>query len=84
MTAALDPAKGRKVSLEQCFARYTSDSGKRVPMAPDVFMDAMSEFCKGVGIRTKIEGDKLYLIDVELADTSRAGRLGPMARRPMP
>jgi hypothetical protein len=80
MTAALEPAKGRNVSLEQCFARYTSDSGKRVPMAPDVFMDAMSEFCRGVGIRTKIEGDKLYLIDVELADTSRAGRLGPMGR----
>jgi hypothetical protein len=33
-----------------------------------------------VGIRTKIEGDNLYLIDVELADTSRAGRLGPMDR----
>jgi hypothetical protein len=80
MTADLEPAKGRQVSLEQCFARYTSDSGKRVPIAPDGVMDAMSEFCKSVGIRTKIEGDKLYLIDVELADTSRAGRRGPMGR----
>jgi hypothetical protein len=80
MTAVLEPARGRRVSLEQCFARYTADSDKCQPLAPDAFMDAMSEFCKGAGIRTKIEGDKLYLINVELADTSRAGRLGPMGR----
>jgi hypothetical protein len=75
MTAALEPAKGRRVSLEQCFARYQVDSKvlKRDPVPPDTFMDAMSEFCRGVGIRTKIERDKLYLMNVQLVTPEQRG-----------
>jgi hypothetical protein len=34
---------------------------------PEVFMDAMARFCKVVRIKTKIIGEKLYLLDVQLA-----------------
>jgi hypothetical protein len=30
-----------------------------------VFMDGMARFCKAVGIKTKIVGEKLYLLNVQ-------------------
>jgi hypothetical protein len=68
MTAALDRAKGQRVVLEDTFHRYAADSRAegRAPVRPDVFMDAMARFCRGAGIKTKIENDRLYLLDVRL------------------
>ena len=35
-------------------------------MTPDQFTDAMAGLCKVVGMKTKIEADKLYLMNVQL------------------
>ena len=35
-------------------------------MTPDRFLDAMAALCEVVGIKTKIEADKLYLMNVLL------------------
>ncbi len=69
MTEALTPAKGGRVELGVgylCYAAATKEEGQE-PLDPDEFMDAMAAFCKGAGIRTRIDDNKLYLIDVELS-----------------
>ena len=68
MTAALEPAKGQRVDLEAVFHRYTAEckAEARESVPPDVFMDAMARFYKAVGSKTKIIGEKLYLLNVQL------------------
>jgi hypothetical protein len=68
MTAALELAKGQRVELGQCYVRYAAEckGERRKPVSPDVFMDGMAWFCKSVGIKTKIVGGKLYLLNVQL------------------
>jgi hypothetical protein len=73
MTAVLEPAKGQRVELSEAFSRYVAECKieSREPVSPDVFMDAMAHFCNGVGIKTKIINDKLYLLNVRLAPSYR-------------
>lgn len=70
MTAALDPAKGRRVNLEACFHRYVAESRAegRDPVETDIFLDAMVRFCKSAGIKTKVIDGILYLMDVQLVE----------------
>ena len=70
MTAALEPSKGSRVELGQAFTRYSADcrSEGRQPVDPEVFMDAMARFCKSTGIKTRIEGNSLFLLDVQLVN----------------
>ena len=69
MTEALIPAKGQRVELGEAFMRYSElcRAEGRDPVTTDVYMDAMARFCKVAGIRTRIVGEKLYLLNVRLA-----------------
>ena len=74
MTAALEPAKGQRVELGRGYARYVSvckDEGRQ-PVTPDQYMDAMVGFCTATGIKTRIEGDKLYLQNVQFVEGERS------------
>ena len=70
MTDALEPARGQRVELGQGYLRYAAvcKAQSQEPVTPDQYMDAMVTFCKGIGIRTRIIGDKLYLMDVQLTE----------------
>ena len=70
MTAALEPASGKRVELEEAFGAYTGAceaEGKRA-VPPGLFVDPLRRFCKAAGIRIKDEGGHVYLINVRLAD----------------
>jgi hypothetical protein len=70
VTAALQPAKGQRVELGRAVLRYAAQckAEGREPVPPDVFMDAMARFCKTVGIKAKIIGENLYLMDAQLVE----------------
>ena len=69
MTAALEPATGRRVELEEAFGAYTgaceAEGERAVP--PGLFVDPLKKFCKAAGIRIKDEGGQVYLMNVRLA-----------------
>lgn len=69
MTGALEPAKGERLELGKAYSRYVAvcKAEARAAVTPNQFMDAMAKFCKQVGIKSKIENEKLYLIDIELS-----------------
>jgi hypothetical protein len=70
MTAALEPAAGKRVELEDAFGAYTGAceaEGKRA-LPPGLFVDPLRKFCKAAGIRIKDEGGQVYLMNVRLAD----------------
>lgn len=72
MTAALEPAAGKRVELEDAFGAYAGAceaEGKRA-VPPGVFVDPLRTFCKVAGIRIKDEGGHVYLMNVRLADYS--------------
>jgi hypothetical protein len=76
MTAALEPAAGKRVELEEAFGAYVGTcqaEGKRA-VPPGQFVDPLRKFCKVAGIRIKEEPGQVYLMDVRLAvDTSASG-----------
>ena len=69
MTAALEPAAGKRVELEEAFGAYAgacqSEGMRAVP--PGLFVDPLRTFCKAAGIRIKDEGGHVYLMNVRLA-----------------
>ena len=70
MTAALEPATGKRVELEEVFGAYADAcqaEGKRA-VPPGQFVDPLKKFCKAAGIRIKDEGGHVYLMNVRLAD----------------
>ena len=70
MTAALEPAAGKRVELEEVFAAYADAcqvEGKRA-VPPGQFVDPLRKFCKAAGIRIKDEGGHVYLMNVRLAN----------------
>ena len=69
MTEALIPAKGQRVELGEAFMRYSElcRAEGRDSLTTDVYMDAMARFCKVAGIRTRITGEKLYLLKCTLS-----------------
>jgi hypothetical protein len=78
MHDVLEPARGRRVELGQGYLRYTAicKAEGRTPVTPDQYMDAMVGFCKVTGIRTKIEGNRIYLMGEQLAALpAKAGSL---------
>ena len=68
MHDVLEPQRGPRVGLGQAYSRYSAEcrSARAEPVTPDQFMDAMPGLCKVVGSKTKIEADKLYLMNVLL------------------
>ena len=77
LTAALEPAAGQRVEMAEVYRRYALDcaaEGKRP--ATRSSSPIRSRFCKGAGIRTKVEGEHVYLLNVRIgaaqADDRRA------------
>jgi hypothetical protein len=78
LTAALEPAAGQRVEMAEVYRRYnldcTAEGNSAVP--PAQFADPLARFCKGAGIRTKVEGEHVYLLNVRIgaaqADDRRA------------
>ena len=69
MTAALEPAAGNRVELEEVFAAYADGcqiEGKRA-VPPGQFVEPLRKFCKAAGIRIKDEGGHVYLMNVRIA-----------------
>jgi hypothetical protein len=69
MTAALEPATGKRVELEEAFGAYAGacqTEGKRA-VPPGQFVDPLRKFCKAAGIRIKDESGHVYLMNVRLA-----------------
>ena len=69
MTAALEPAAGKRVELEEAFGAYAGAceaEGKRA-VPPGQFVDPLKTFCKAAGIRIKEEAGQVYLMNVRLA-----------------
>ena len=68
MTAALEPATGKRVELEEAFSAYAAackaEDKRAVP--PGQFVDPLRTFCKAAGIRIKEEADHVYLMNVRL------------------
>ncbi len=73
MTDALEPAQGKRVSLEACFRRYRLDAKARgeTPASQDEFIDDMASFCREVGISTKITGKDVYLVGVQIGPSPK-------------
>ena len=68
MHDVLEPQRGSRVALGQAYWRYSAEcrSARAEPVTPDPLMDAMAGLCKVVGMKTQIEADKLYLMNVRV------------------
>jgi hypothetical protein len=66
----LEPAGGsRRIEIKDCHDGYAARcraEGKRA-VPPLQFIDTVKEFCRRAGIKTKTEGDRFYLVGVQLA-----------------
>lgn len=73
MTDALEPAQGKRVNLEACFRRYRMDAKARgeMPVSQNEFIEGMANFCREVGISTKITGTDVYLVGVQIGPSPR-------------
>jgi hypothetical protein len=65
----LEPtSSSRRVEIKACHDGYAAQcraEGKRA-VPPLQFIDPVKEFCRRAGIRTKTEGDRFYLLGVQL------------------
>jgi hypothetical protein len=61
----LQPRRGARVELEECQAAYAA-SGMR-PITAQEFVESLQHFCGACRIKTKVIGDRVYLMDVQLA-----------------
>jgi hypothetical protein len=80
MTAALEPAAGKRVVLEEAFGAYADAcqvEGKRA-VPPGQFVDPLRTFCKAAGIRIKDEGGHVYLMNVRLAGNMPTAKRVPL------
>jgi hypothetical protein len=68
LTTALEPAAGERVEIAETYRRYHLDCAAEgnSAVSPEQFADPLRRFCKGAGIRTKVEGDHVYLLNVRL------------------
>ena len=75
----LDIVSGPRTEMTDAFMEYALWCKAKALRAMDVgeFVDDMEEMCKRFGIRTAIEGENYYLLDVRAAPK----RLGPMTKR---
>ena len=69
LTAALEPAAGQRVEMAEVYRRYSLDCAAdgNNAVSPEQFVDPLKRFCKGAGIRTKVQGDHVYLLNVRIA-----------------
>ena len=78
LTVALEPAAGQRVEMAEVYRRYNVDCAAEGDQAvpPAQFADPLARFCKGAGIKTKVEGEHVYLLNVRIgaaqADDRRA------------
>jgi len=61
----LQPKPGARVELEECQFDYAA-SGLR-PLTTKEFVESLQHFCSACRIKTRVIGDKVYLLDVQLA-----------------
>jgi hypothetical protein len=68
LTSALEPALGQRVEMADVYRRYSLDCAAEgnSAVSPEQFADPLKRFCKGAGIRTKVDGDHVYLLNVRL------------------
>ena len=64
----LEPAAGRRVEIKDCHDGYAARCRveQKRALPPVQFVDPVKEFCRRAGIRTKTEGDRFYLVGVQL------------------
>jgi hypothetical protein len=76
----LQPRPGARVEMEECQAAYAA-SGLR-SLTTEEFVESLQHFCLACGVKTKVVGEKVYLLNVELADEhlGAPSRLGHMGR----
>jgi hypothetical protein len=69
LTALLAPSKGARVEMGEVYAGYAAECRKQGvrALALAEFADALAAFCKGAGIRTKMDGEHVYLLNVRLS-----------------
>jgi len=74
LTAALNPAAGERVEMAELYRRYRVDCAAEGSSAvsAEQFADPLKRFCKGAGIRTKIEGQLVFLLNVRIGDAQGA------------
>jgi hypothetical protein len=61
----LQPKRGARVELEECQVDYAA-SGLR-PLTTKEFVESLQHFCSACRIKTRVIGDEVYLLDVQLA-----------------
>jgi hypothetical protein len=68
LTGALEPAAGQRIEMADAYRRYSLDcaSEGKSAVSPEDFADPLARFCKGAGIRTKVEGGDVFLLNVRL------------------
>jgi hypothetical protein len=68
LTAALEPAAGERVEMAEVYRHYHRDCAAEgnSAVSPGQFADPLKRFCRGAGIRTKVEGEHVYLLNVRL------------------
>jgi hypothetical protein len=70
MATVLEPAaKTDRVELAECYAAYTAQcttAGRRV-VTPEQFVEPLQRVCNSLGIKTRVIGDKVFLVGVRLA-----------------
>jgi len=80
LAECLQPRPGGRVELEECQAAYAA-SGLR-PLTTKEFVESLQHFCSACRIKTKIIGDKVYLMNVQLAPLAVANKPNEKALRP--
>jgi hypothetical protein len=73
LTAALEPAAGQRVDIAEVYRRYALDCAMagHASVSPEQFADPLKRFCKGTGIQTKMEGEHVYLLNVQIGHVAR-------------
>jgi len=68
MADLLKPAKGRRVEIGSVFKAYAArcDASGVRGLVPAEFIGPAQRFCGECGIRTRISGERIYLLDVRL------------------
>jgi hypothetical protein len=69
LTAALEPASASRIELAAVYRRYAAECAAAggPAVTAQQFAEPLASFCKGAGIRTKTEGDLVFLLNVRLA-----------------
>jgi hypothetical protein len=62
--------------MAEVYRRYKLDCAAEgnAAISPEQFADPLRRFCKGAGIRTKVEGEYVYLSNVRIGSAQAADR----------